>query len=189
MKMLFALVVLASFAQAQQPGPLQFHGVSLGQPASAYIDCSSGKLLKGGRSFKALKKICAGEEQSLVVSWTNVGNILNVVEDKDTVIFNKGKITSIGLGMHKQTFGNVVSDMTVKLGRKPDNIDPQVFQNAYGAAWNFGKAVWNGDVVVIVQESVNNGGVPPTAHGVLVMIMDTKDLPVEHRASSLDNVR
>jgi len=185
MKMLFALIVLASFAQAQ-PEPLQFHGISLGQPASAYIDCSTGKLLKGGRSFKVLKNICAGAEESLVLNVKMVGKFGNHAEDRDSVIFNSDKISSIDLSMHEQTMANVLADMTAKLGRKPDNTDPQVLQNAYGAKWSFGKAVWSGDIAVTVEEIVENGSVPPVAHGVAVIITDTKNLPVEQRASSLE---
>ena len=183
MKMLLALVVLASPAFAQQP--LQVHGISLGQPASAFIDCSTGKLLKNGRSSKILKNICAGAEVPLTLSVNMVGTFGNRGEDRDSVIFNGGKVSSIALSMHEQTIDNVVADMTAKLGRAPDNTDPQVLQNAYGAKWTFGKAVWTGDIAVTVEEIVENGRVPPVAHGVSVMITDTKSLPVENRASSL----
>jgi len=88
--------------------------------------------------------------------------------------------------MHKQAFDNVVADMTVKLGRGPDNTDPQVLQNAMGAHWSFGQASWLADDMLIrVKESVNNTRIPPVADGVMVEITDPKNMPTEKRASSL----
>jgi hypothetical protein len=142
MKMLFALMVLASFAQAQQPEPLQFHGVFLGQPVAAFADCSTGKALRGVRSPKntKIKELCANGRGFLIVGSKSVGTFLYPEFDNDFADFNGGKVYSIGLVMRKQTFDNVVADMTAKLGRNPDSTEPKVLQNRSGEMWTFGKA-------------------------------------------------
>ncbi len=138
---------------------------------------------------KNSKEICAGGSNHIVVGSKNVGGFMNVLFDEDVAFFNGGKIVSIALSMHKEKFDNVVADMTAKLGRKPDTTEPRVFQNAFGAKWSFGKAVWTGDITVTVEEAVNSGSVPPVANGVMVTVVDAKNIPTEQRTSSLDGAR
>jgi len=188
MKTFLALLILASSAFAQQP--LQFHGLALGQSVSTFKDClitpkTPAEITADDfgywRGIEKTKAICAGGPGSFAV---NVKQLEDGRIDEDDVVFKNGRVSSIAMSMHKQTFENVVADMTAKLGRKPDSTEPKVLQNAFGAKWSFNRAIWVGDVMATVEDAVDDNR-HPVATGVDVVIADGKPLPVENRASSL----
>lgn len=180
------LALLCTTVLGQGTQPPKFHGAYLGQPASDYIDCSTGKTMEkwsAGTKGRG-RDICDGKVG--VIARSKKIDVLRKY-DLDRLFFSGSKVTSIMITMHSEKFDVVVADMATKLGRKPDSTDPSTFQNAYGAKWSFNKAMWLGVPGVIVEDNVNNEDVPLMADGVAVTVMDANALPKDtNKPNSLD---
>jgi hypothetical protein len=55
--------------------------------------------------------------------------------------FTDGRLSSIYVEFHPGTFAEVETDLTKRIGIKPDEAAP-AYSNAYGATWNNQVAVW-----------------------------------------------
>jgi hypothetical protein len=56
--------------------------------------------------------------------------------------FNDGKLRLIVVTIYSHTFDVVVASVTERYNRKPDTARVQYLQNAMGAQWEVGEAVW-----------------------------------------------
>lgn len=161
---------------AKAEEPIRFHGAYIDQPASDYIDCSTGNTLGGWinpgtgekpDNPKLLKKlglqqrplgaevgrlICAGGEHNIFRANRSMDkDLLNFFDltwaltiSGDVLRFKDGKVSEIVINMDTETFANVAADMTAKLKRGPDNTTPEVYRNAFGTEWSFGKKLMVG---------------------------------------------
>jgi hypothetical protein len=171
------LVLLVSFAFAQEP--VKFRGAFVGEPLSDFVDCSSskGKLLKEG--YKSHGKLCEGKSGS--ISRLKNRALLGVTMDGEVFGFNESKVVAIMIFVPNDNWEKVRDDLTEKLG-PPSKEMPQVYQNGFGAHWEYGQGFWQtANLVAFAKVKVANlGGVAinrpfshtPETEGIEVTITD-----------------
>src|SRR5438132_1350312 len=144
-KLVLALVVIAAgcAAFAQQSEPIKFRGAYIGQPVSDYADCSGkGKSLRAG--YKLHGKPCTGLGS---IFRTKTKHFMSSTMEGEGFAFENGKIFRIIIYIPNEDWDKVRFDLTEKLG-DPANEVPQIFQNAFGARYEYEQGFWQkGDIV------------------------------------------
>jgi hypothetical protein len=150
------LVLLVSIAFAQEP--VKFRGAFIGEPLSDFVDCSShkGRPLKEG--YKTHGKLCEGKSGS--VSKLKNKAFMGVALDGEVFGFNESRVVTIMIYVANADWEKVRDDLSEKLG-PPSREMPQVYQNGFGAHWEYGQGFWqSANLVAFAKVKVANlGGV------------------------------
>lgn len=194
MKAFVILIVLASCAAAQSPkeSPITFRKAYIGQPLSELVDCSSKpKALFEG--YKPHGKVCAGSRGAVSrIKAHGFGG-----EEGEIFWVEERRVFKIVLIYQSDSeWDKVKYDLTQKMG-EPLSTVPEVYQNGFGAKWEYGKGFWqSGDIIAFAGVRVANiGGAAvnfplsnrPETMGVQVTITDAKHAKLpQTEKSSLD---
>jgi hypothetical protein len=175
-KMVLLLLVCSPLLFAQDA--IRFRGAYLGEPLSDFADCSSGKIKVIKQDYKAHGKICEGKPG--VISRLKNKAFLGVVFEGESFTFSESRIVAITIFVPNEDWQKVRDDLTEKLGA-PSKEVPQVYQNGFGAHWEYGQGFWQAtDLVAFAKVKVANvGGVTinrpfsntPQTEGIEVRIM------------------
>jgi hypothetical protein len=139
------LLVSAAFAQTDSsPQPIKFRGAYVGEPLSEVVDCSGKpKALVDG--YKVGGKVCEGGKG--VVRRIKNRAKLGVREDGEILFFEGRKLTVIKIEVPNEDWDKVKYDLTQKLGEPVSQV-PTVYQNGFGARWEYSQGFWVKDDVV-----------------------------------------
>lgn len=138
------LVVLVSMAFAQEP--VKFRGAFVGEPLSDFVDCSSSKAKKLKNEYRLHGNLCAGKRG--VVFNTRTKGLLNPKTEGEAFWFDNSKLIRIQIFVPNDDWEKVRYDISGKMG-EPVREVPQVFQNGFGARWEYDQGFWvKGNVVV-----------------------------------------
>jgi hypothetical protein len=183
---LYTVGVLFTFlcvvGYAQQTELLKFRGAYVGQPISDYVDCSSrhAKTLQEG--WKTHGDICRGKRGWIFHTKGKLVGLVPKLEGESFVIENE-KIATIKLYVPNEDWEKVRYDLIQKMGQPASEV-PEVYQNGFGARWEFSRGFWStGNVVVAAGVKVESvGGVAmsgpfsnaPQTRGIEVTITDAE---------------
>lgn len=179
---LIALLTAAAFAQDQpaKDQPIKFRGAYIGQSLSDYGQCDGSKLRLNEEEFKTHGKICEGRRGSI---YHVKSHFISAKEDGLVLLFENQKIAEIKILIGNDDWDKVRYDLTEKLGN-PLSEAPTVYQNGFGARWEFDKGFWvKGDIVAAAGIKVLTlGGGPvrepwsnrPATQGIEVTIMSAQ---------------
>lgn len=113
---------------------IRFRGAYIGKPLSDFADCSSGKAKVVKDGYKAHGKICEGKAGA--ISRLKNKALLGVVFEGESFTFIDSRIAAITIFVSNQDWQKVRDDLTEKLGA-PSGEVPQVYQNGFGAHWEY----------------------------------------------------
>ena len=154
MKTLLVLLVCCCPMFGQEP--IRFRGAYVGEPLSDFADCSSGKPKVIKEGYKAYGKICNGKAGA--ISRLKNKAFLGVVFKGESFTFMESRIVAITIFVANENWQKVRDDLTEKLGA-PSKEVPQVYQNGFGAHWEYGQGFWQAaNLVVFAQVKVANVG-------------------------------
>jgi hypothetical protein len=167
-------------AKAELPeAPIRFRGAHLGQSLFDYVDCSSGKGRKLKQSYRLHGDLCRGKKGA-VYNTKSVG-LMNPKTHGEIFWFDNFKLNTIKILIPDEDFEKVKYDLSEKLGPPASEV-PQVFQNGFGARWEFEQGFWQkGNIVAAAGVRVTTlGGSAirgpfsnkPATQGIIVTIMD-----------------
>jgi hypothetical protein len=200
----FTLVVLfllqCSFAQSGEP--IKFRGAYIGEPLSDFVDCSHGKPKSIRDGYKTYGKLCersTGTISRIKSKRAPLGGMLNPSQfklDGETFGFIDGKLFTVIVYVPNDDWSKVKYDLTQKLG-EPISQVPEVFQNAFGARWEYNQGFWQkADIVAFAGVDVETIGNraeldpwshAPMTHGIEVRITDSDHAKLPSTtANSLD---
>jgi hypothetical protein len=173
-KLVLLLLVYSAFAQE----PIKFRGAYIGQPLSDYVDCAAKKpvVIKEGYKTNA-KKLC--ESLRGLVSHITVKGFLNPRDQGEFLWFEAQKLFKIQIRIPNEDWEKVRYDLTEKLGEPVSEV-PQVFQNGFGARWEYDQGFWVKDNVVVyagikvlpgIEKALGPG---PATDGIQITIIDAK---------------
>lgn len=178
MKHLIAAFCLAGAMLAADN--ITFRGAYIGQPISDYVDCSSGKAKALKEGYKTHGKICDG---SGYIFHTQIKGLLYPKASGEALQAENGKIARIRIYVPNDDWEKVRYDLSQKLGEPVSEV-PDVYQNGFGARWEFNKGFWvKGDVVASAGVKVSAIGSTavrdpftnqPTTEGIEINITDSK---------------
>ena len=194
MNKLFAvllLIVPLTFAEE----PIKFRGAYIGQPMSDWVDCSSGKPKVLADGFKAHGKLCEGKGTIFHMK-AHSHFMKGVTEEGEAFGFVDKKLAVINIMIPNDDWEKVKYDLTQKLG-EPQSEAPTVYQNGFGAKWEYGRGFWvKGDIVAAAgvkvehlgNEAINNPFTnQPETGGIELKIMSAERAKVPStRPNSLD---
>jgi hypothetical protein len=171
MKVLIAVTLLCGFCFAQDE-PIKFRGAYLGEPVTDFVDCSSskGKLIKDG--YKLHGHAC---ESNGIVSRIKVhGSFAKAASrDGEELYFENQKLVRMKIYVPDDDWDKVRYDLSQKLG-EPVSEPPQVYQNGFGARWEYGQGFWmKGDTVAYAGVKVGPVGGLNFTHGIEISITDS----------------
>src|SRR2546421_7923612 len=152
-KLVLALVVIAAgcAAFAQQSEPIKFRAAWIGQPISDYADCSSGKGKSLRDGYKLHGKPCTGLGS---VFRTKMKHFMSSTMQGEGFAFENGKLFRIMIYIPNEDWDKVRFDLTEKLGEPAKEL-PQVFQNAFGAHYEYEQGFWQkGSIVAFAKIKV-----------------------------------
>jgi len=154
------------------------------------VDCSSSTAKALERGYRIHGNVCDGKRGA--VFHTTTKGFLDVKDQGEVFWFQDQKVTRIQILIPNQDWEKVKYDLTEKLG-PPSSEMPQVFQNAFGARWEFEQGFWRkGDLVAYAEIKVLPGvqkvfGNGPATRGIEVTITDAAHAKLpETTANSLD---
>lgn len=189
MKYVICLLICAAAFAFGQNQPVKFRGAYLGQPLSDYADCSSGKAKALEKGWKTHGDICHGKLG--LVYRVKVRGIFNAKSDSEVLRFENEEITNIQIDIPNDDWEKIRFDLTSKLGEPLSEV-PQVYQNLFGARWEFNRGVWRkGDLVAFAEvEAAPDGAClrnSPCTTGIRVTIMSAEkaEMP-DTKPNSLD---
>ena len=178
-RLVVMLLVVVGCAFAQEP--VKFRGAWIGQPLSDYVDCSSGKAKKLLHDYRTHGNICAGKRG--IVFHTKTKGFMDPKTEGESYIFEDAKLVRITLLIPNEDWEKVKYDLSQKLG-PPTSEVPEVYQNGFGARWEFSQGFWvKGDTVVVAGINVEHAGgiaIPralgnsPATSGIQVTITDAQ---------------
>ena len=198
-KMVWFLVFFVSlcFGQNNSPSePIKFRGAYLGQSLSDYVDCSAHKAKSLKDGYKVHGKVCEGKVGVVARLKMHTRVMGTLFSDKDAAFegeeffFDASKVTRIKIYIPDENeWGKVRYDLIQKLGEPASEI-PTVYQNAFGARWEYSQGFWvHGDTVAFAGIKTNNFTTRsrPATEGIELTITDaTRAKLPETRASTLD---
>ncbi len=168
--------------------PIRFRGGYVGEPLSDYVDCSGKpKPLKDG--YKLHGKICEGKRG--LVYHESLKGILNPKDQGERFWFEKRELFKIEIMIPNEDWAKVRYDITEKMGEPLSEV-PQVYQNGFGARWEYDHGFWvKHDVVVyagikvLPVHAVFGGGMATDGIRVTVISADRAKLP-DRTPSTMD---
>lgn len=170
-----AAVILCLACTAFAADPITFRGAFIGEPLSDYVDCSSGKAKSLKEGFKTHGKICEGKRGS--VYHTQTKGVLDPKTAGESFDIENEKIIRIRIYVPREDdWEKVRYDLTQKLGNPVSEI-PDVYQNGFGARWEFNQGFWVKENIVAyagikalpVQKVFGSG---PATAGIEINITD-----------------
>lgn len=186
-----ALLILSSVSFAQEP--IKFRGAYIGESLGDFLDCSQSKpaLLKDG--YKVHGKLCEGKKGSI---YRMRGGMLSNREEGEIFMFENRALFRILISIPNDDWDKVRYDLTEKMGEPKSEI-PTVYQNAFGAHWEYGKGFWEkNDTVAFAGVKVAHMGTQainspwthqPQTEGIQITVTDSAHAKLpESSANSLD---
>ena len=179
------LVLVVTSVAADQ---VTFRGVYIGEPISNIVACSSGKA-KAQKGYRVRGNICDGQHG--YIFHTQVKGILNPKESGEWFESEGGKVIRIRIFVPNEDWDKIRYDLTQKLG-SPSSEVPAVYQNGFGARWEFNQGFWikedlvayAGIKVLPVRRVFGSG---PATDGIEINITDTQHAKLpSSRPSTLD---
>jgi hypothetical protein len=177
-KMVLMLLVTVAFAQE----PIKFRGAFIGEPLSDFVDCASGKgkLLREG--YKTHGKLCEGKKG--IVFHTKTKGFMDPKTEGESLLFEDRNLIEIRILVPNENDRQKVRyDLIEKLGPPASEL-PKVYQNGFGARWEFERGFWSSGNLVVFAEIrvVTLFGSPvkralgdaPATNGIEVTIMDAE---------------
>ncbi len=150
MVLLVLILLLTGFVFGQEP--IRFRGAYIGESLSDFVDCSSGKAKALKDGYKSHGKLC--EKGMGSISRLKNRAILGVKEEGEVFGFNESKLIAIQIFVANEDWDQVRDDLTGKLGMPVKDI-PQVYQNLFGARWEYGQGFWqSGEVLAFAHVKV-----------------------------------
>lgn len=197
MKKLACLLFLASVAVGQTSAPvvepIKFRGAYLGEPLSDYVDCSSGKAKSLREGYKTHGKLCEGKS-GMIARYKHSG-FASSKRDAEIFSFEQSKLIQIQIVVPNDDWEKVRYDLVQKLGEPASEI-PDVYQNGFGARYEFNRGFWsNGNVVVAAGikvlnlwgEAIRSPSGQIATEGVEIKVMDAQRAKLPStRASTID---
>jgi hypothetical protein len=152
----FSMLFLCAVCAFAQDGPITFRGAYLGQPVSAYVDCSSGKARTIQPGYKTHGKLCRGE-RGWVYHTKSVG-VWHPRAEGEILEFQGKVLSKIRIELANNDWEKLRYDLSQKLG-EPSSEPPEVYGNLFGARWEFNQGFWRkGDIVAYAGEKVETIG-------------------------------
>jgi hypothetical protein len=190
----FTLLLLAIASAQDRSQPIKFRGAYIGEPLSEFVDCDGGKgkLIKEG--YKLHGKLCDGKKG--IVYRTHTHGFMAPKTEGEVFTFEDRRLVQIKIEISNEDWAKVKYDLSQKLG-EPQSEVPQVFQNGFGARWEYDQGFWvKQDIVAyagIKVETLGNEAIrnpftnQPDTQGIEVTITDAihAKLP-QTRPNSLD---
>lgn len=198
--MRLALVALLSVAALSQDRPakdqpIKFRGAYIGEPLSDFVDCSARKPASLKEGFKVHGKPCDGRKGMI---WhVKVRGFMNAKDEGEIFYIENQKLAEIKILISNDDWEKVRYDLTAKLG-EPLSEAPDIYQNAFGARWEFDRGFWvKGDIVAAagIKVLTGIGGGPisepwsnrPATEGIEVKIMSAEHAKLPNtQPNSLD---
>ena len=189
------LLISAALAQTDSSSlqPIKFRGAYIGEPVAELVDCSGKpKALVDG--YKVSGKVCDGGKGS--VHRVKNRAKLGVREDGEIFFLESGKVVTIKVLVPNDDWDKVKYDLSQKLG-EPSSEAPTVYQNGFGARWEYGKGFWVKDGIVAAAgvkvshlggQAINNPFTnQPDTQGIEITIMSAERAKVPNTTpNSLD---
>jgi hypothetical protein len=177
-----SLVVLCCLATAVlATDQITFRGAYIGQPLSDWVDCSSGKAKSLKEGFKTHGKLCQGKTGAIMrlKGHTRILSGNGVSFEGEGFFFEDGKIVRIEIFVpDEREWEKVKYDLIQKLGPPSSDI-PQVYQNGFGARWEYDQGFWVRDNIVAyagikVSSMKKVFGNDPATEGIEINITDAQ---------------
>jgi hypothetical protein len=167
--------------------PIRFRGAYVGQPLSELVDCSQKKprvLIDG---YKVHGKVCDGERgviarlkghsrvlRGMVQSLSDSHSYIGTSFEGEEFFLDKSRVVRIRISFAEESqWEKVKYDLTQKLG-PPSSEVPQVYQNGFGARWEYDQGFWvNGDIVAYAGVKTSGVGSHVITEGIQLNITDT----------------
>jgi hypothetical protein len=174
--LVLVLLVYCGSMFAQEP--IRFRGAYVGESLSDFVDCSSHKPKVIKEGYKIYGKLCEGKPGA--ISRIKNRAVLSVALDGESFGFNESRLGSITIFVPDADWEQVRDDLTAKMGAPLKEV-PQVYQNGFGAHWEYGQGFWQtDDLVAFAKVNVASlGGVAvnrpfssvPQTEGIEIRIM------------------
>jgi hypothetical protein len=177
--------------------PIKFRGAWISQPLSDYVDCSSGKAKSLRPDYRPHGKLCAGQRGSISHDKAHARFLGPVTDQGEIFLFENRMLIQIAIFAENEgDWDKIKYDLTEKLG-KPISEVPTVYQNAFGARWEYDHGFWVKDRIVasagIRVEHAGGAAHPglfsnhPETSGVEIIIMSAERAKLPStRPNSLD---
>lgn len=184
--LLLLTVGCLSFSQNKPAEPMRFRGAYLGEPLSDFADCSSGKAKSLKDGYKSHGQPCKNKG----VMFHERAHFL-APDEGERYYFESGVLYKIQILVPNTDWEKVRFDLTQKLG-DPISEVPQVYQNSFGAKWEYGQGFWlRGDIVasagikVLPVHAAFGGGNATNGIQITITSADRAKLP-SNTPSTLD---
>jgi len=141
---IFALLSCLA-ATAQSTDPIKFRGAYVGEPLSDFVNCDSGKGSVTKEGYKMHGKLCQGEKGS--VYRMHMHGFLTTKDEGEIFMFENRSLFKIKIMIPNNDWEKVKYDLSQKLG-EPQSEVPEVYQNGFGARWEFNQGFWLKDSTV-----------------------------------------
>jgi hypothetical protein len=168
------LFVAFGLFAAGQDNVIKFRGVYIGESVTDLVDCSSNKPKREG--YKVHGKVC--QQKGGLILHEKVHGFVNPKEEGERIKIEDGKVAVITIHVPNEDWEKVKYDLTEKLG-EPISDAPQLYQNGFGARWEFDQGFWQkgalvaaaGVKVLPVHAVLSNG---PATEGIQITIMSAE---------------
>lgn len=161
MRFAWVLLLFASCSFAQLSEPIKFRGAYMGEPLSDFVDCSHGKAKSLREGYKTHGKLCELATGTVSRIKSKGGGLLNPSAfkfDGESFGFIDGKLFTIIVYVPNDDWAKIKYDLSEKLG-SPISEVPEVFQNSFGARWEYNQGFWQkGDIVAFAGINVETFG-------------------------------
>jgi len=192
MKLLAAFLLFASLAFAQDQ-PIKFRGAYIGQPLTDYGQCNGNKIKLTADGFKSHGRVCDGKG---LIYHTKTRGLMNPKTEGEVLYFENQKLAEIKIMIPNEDWDKIKYDMTGKMGQ-PLSEAPTVYQNGFGARWEYSRGFWEKDGIVAAAgiKVLDIGGQAlkdpltnqPDTEGIEIRIMSANRAKMpETQPSSLD---
>jgi hypothetical protein len=183
-----SLILLFSRFASSQSEPIKFRGAYIGEALADFVDCSrhQQKSLKEG--YKVSGKVCEGKPGA--VGRVKFSSFLTMREEGENFLFRDKILYRIVIWVSNDDWEKVKYDLTQKLG-EPVTQMPDVYQNGFGARWEFSQGMWiKDDLVAVAGMQVDTTPVfsnHPVSKGIQISITDKTHAKLPStRLNSLD---
>ena len=168
------------------PEPIRFRGAYVGQPLSELIDCSQKKPRALVDGYKVHGKVCDGEHgviarlklhsrvlRGMLQSLSDSHSYIGTSFEGEEFFLDKSHVVRIRISFAEEgEWEKVKYDLTQKLG-PPSSEVPQVYQNGFGARWEYDQGFWvKDDIVAYAGVKTSGAGSHVMIEGIQLNITD-----------------
>jgi hypothetical protein len=186
------VILLAAMVFAEEP--IRFRGAYVGEPLSDFVDCDGAKGKSRKPDYKLHGKVCEGNPGR--VFHTKTKGLMNPKTEGEVLWFEDHKLVKITIMVPNEDWDKVRYDLSEKLGPPLEEV-PQVFQNGFGARWEYDRGFWSkGDIVAyagIQVETLGHQAIndpftnKPAVNGIETTVTDAQHAKLpQTRPNSLD---